>query len=192
MSTQIKLGQCYLAQFHKKVLPIRIEKFNPNGGWFARVLTHGRIVQVRGDTQLIRILDSDEVRAIAQGVIPNHRSSVQGIILRNVNETVTQNEQSLNNLSRSNSVKRYKRSSPREVFVVARMNILDAASRVLCENEVPMTTREIVEVAREKCYWVSDAATPHATLHAALSRDIKLNEDKSSFKKAERGKFTLR
>ncbi|GHT10353.1 hypothetical protein FACS1894170_02320 [Planctomycetales bacterium] len=54
-----------------------------------------------------------------------------------------------------------------------------------------MTTREIVIVAKEKQYWISDAATPWATLHAALSRDIQSDAD-SRFAKRKRGRFGLR
>ncbi|GHT26991.1 hypothetical protein FACS18942_05480 [Planctomycetales bacterium] len=54
-----------------------------------------------------------------------------------------------------------------------------------------MTTREIVNVAKEKQYWISDAATPWATLHAALSRDIQSNKN-TRFAKRERGRFELR
>jgi hypothetical protein len=182
--TIIKLGQCYLAQFQKRELPIRLERVNDAGGWFARALTHGKTVCVKDVSQLRYRLTDDEIRDIARGVIPNRRSEVQGIALC---ETIESDEQTDNV-----TIKKVKRPPTKFIVIVERLNILDAAHRVLTETKTAMTTREIIAVAAERQYWISNAATPNATLHAALSRDIKLNGITSRFEKRERGKFALR
>jgi len=78
------------------------------------------------------------------------------------------------------------------LVIVERLNILDAAQRVLSETQTAMTTREILKYAAEKQYWVSDAPTPWLTLHAAISRDIQTGGEQSRFVKTERGRFALR
>lgn len=183
--TDIKLGQCYMSQFSKVELPVRIERINPTGGWTARALTHGRMVQVKNESQILYRLTDDEVRGIAQGVIPNRRSAIQGAVFR---------EQTVGTTGESAEVitfKKVKRQPIQKIILIERLNILDAAGRVLTEMKKPMTTREIIIVAKEKQYWVFDAATPWATLHAALSRDIQSNAN-SRFAKRERGRFELR
>ncbi|GHT26994.1 hypothetical protein FACS18942_05490 [Planctomycetales bacterium] len=87
--TEIKLGQCYMSQFSKVELPVRIERVNPTGGWTARALTHGRTVQVNNKTQLLYRLTDEEIRGIAQGVIPNRRSAIQGAVFREQTVEVT-------------------------------------------------------------------------------------------------------
>jgi hypothetical protein len=185
MTDTIKLGQCYMSQFSKVELPIRIERINPTGGWTARALTHGRTVQVKSEIQLLYRLTDEEIRGIAQGVIPNRRSAIQGAVFR---------EQTVDTTGESAGIitfRKVKRPPIQKIILIERLNILDAAERVLAETKKPMTTREIVIVAKEKQYWISGAATPWATLHAALSRDIQSNKN-TRFAKRERGRFGLR
>lgn len=185
MTDTIKPGQCYMSQFSKVELPVRIERVNLTGGWTARALTHGRTVQVKNEIQLLYRLTDNEIRGIAQGVIPNRRSAIQGAVFRE--QTIATTSESTETIT----FKKVKRPPIQKIILIERLNILDAAERVLAETKKPMTTREIVNVAKEKQYWVSDAATPWATLHAALSRDIQSNVN-SRFAKRERGRFELR
>jgi hypothetical protein len=68
---------------------------------------------------------------------------------------------------------------------------LDAAARVLGETGQGMNSKELVEAMTAKRYWTSPGGkTPHATLHAAISREIKVKGADSRFAKAGPGKFT--
>jgi hypothetical protein len=54
-----------------------------------------------------------------------------------------------------------------------------------------MNSKELVEAMTAKGYWTSPGGkTPHATLHAAISREIKTKGKESRFAKAGPGKFT--
>ncbi len=70
------------------------------------------------------------------------------------------------------------------------MSGLDAGAKVLKENGQPMTAKELVEAAETKGYWKSPGGkTPHSTIYAAMSREIKAKGAEARFRKAERGKF---
>jgi len=69
------------------------------------------------------------------------------------------------------------------------MSGLDAAHKVLQESDAPLSAGEIIDQAAKKGYWKSQAATPQATIHAAMSREIKKKGDESRFKKVGRGQF---
>jgi len=70
---------------------------------------------------------------------------------------------------------------------------LEAAELVLRESDVPLTTREMIAAMAAKGYWTSPRGkTPHATLHAAIMREIRKHGLTGRFRKAGRGKFTLR
>jgi hypothetical protein len=72
-----------------------------------------------------------------------------------------------------------------------RMSGLNAAAKVLAESRRPMTAKEIVEAAKQKGYWKSPGGkTPHATIAAAIIREIAEHGKDSRFCKAEPGKFT--
>jgi hypothetical protein len=68
---------------------------------------------------------------------------------------------------------------------------LDAAVRVLAGTGQPMNSKELIDQMATKGYWTSPGGkTPHATLHAAISREIKVKGKDSRFVKAGPGQFT--
>ncbi len=69
---------------------------------------------------------------------------------------------------------------------------LDAAARVLTEAGGTMGSREIVDVMLAKGLWKTHGKTPHATIYAAIIREIQQKGSQSRFEKVARGKFTLR
>jgi len=74
----------------------------------------------------------------------------------------------------------------------AKLSALDAAARVLSESKQAMTCPELIAAMAARGYWTSPAGkTPQATLHAALTREIKIKKDQSRFRKTARGKFSL-
>ena len=66
---------------------------------------------------------------------------------------------------------------------------LDAAAKVLAEAKEPLNAKEMIERIRAQELWKSDGKTPHATIYAAIIREIAKLGDKARFKKSERGKF---
>jgi len=74
----------------------------------------------------------------------------------------------------------------------AKLSALDAAARVLSASSQALTCPELIAAMAAQGYWTSPAGkTPQATLHAALTREIKLKKEQSRFRKTERGKFAL-
>ena len=73
-----------------------------------------------------------------------------------------------------------------------RISGLDAAAQVLTEAGGTMGSREIVDVMLAKGLWKTGGRTPHATIYAAIIREIQKKGTRSRFEKVARGKFTLR
>ena len=67
---------------------------------------------------------------------------------------------------------------------------LDAAAQVLKDARQPMRCRDIVRTMLDKGMWTSDGKTPHATIYAAILREIQTKGEKARFKKTDRGLFT--
>ncbi len=73
-----------------------------------------------------------------------------------------------------------------------KMSQLEAAVKVLEQADGPMTTKEMVEQMAAKGYWKSPAGkTPHATLYAAILREIAKKGTDARFRKTDRGQFAL-
>jgi hypothetical protein len=73
-----------------------------------------------------------------------------------------------------------------------KMSALDAAARILGEAGQAMNCQEMISAMAAKGYWSSpNGRTPHATLYAAIAREINAKGNEARFKKTERGKFGL-
>lgn len=73
-----------------------------------------------------------------------------------------------------------------------KMSALDAAAKVLGEAKQPLNTKAMIERMSAKGYWTSPGGlTPHATLYAAILREINLKGKEARFTKVDRGLFTL-
>lgn len=71
-----------------------------------------------------------------------------------------------------------------------KLSALDAAARVLGEAGAAMNCKEMIEAMAAKGYWTSPGGkTPHATLYAAILREITVKGKEARFAKTERGKF---
>ena len=68
----------------------------------------------------------------------------------------------------------------------------DAIKRVLRESDEPLHYTEISEQILTRGYYLTDGATPAATVNAQLASSIKHNGDKSPFIRVAKGVFTLR
>lgn len=69
---------------------------------------------------------------------------------------------------------------------------LDAAVQVLTRSKKPMSCKELVEAMAKRKLWSSpNGKTPHATLYAAILREINTKGKDARFKKVDRGQFAL-
>ena len=68
---------------------------------------------------------------------------------------------------------------------------LDLAVTVLAEAKEPLKAKTIAERVIA-AGWKTSGATPHATLYAAMIREIKAKEKDARFEKVDRGRFQIR
>lgn len=73
-----------------------------------------------------------------------------------------------------------------------RLSALDAAALLLKDAGQPMRAQELIAAMAEKGLWTSPAGkTPHATLYAALLREINAKGKEARFVKTDRGQFAF-
>lgn len=74
----------------------------------------------------------------------------------------------------------------------ARPSALNAAAQVLRSTGKPMNCRAMIATMAERGLWTSPGGkTPHATLYAAIIREIAAKGSAARFKKVERGQFAF-
>jgi hypothetical protein len=174
---QIKIGRVYTAKVKNREVSLRVDEEHPDGGWGTTSLFSGRRVRIKTATRFGRPVTKTEIKS---GTVPGMNiPTARGKRLVVTKPTPKP--------SRKASVKRKatnaKRSEARSY------SGLEAAHKVLQESNPPLSAGEIVDFAAKNGYWKSKAATPQATIHAAMSREIKKKGKNSRFKKVGRGKF---
>ena len=71
-----------------------------------------------------------------------------------------------------------------------RVSAIDAAAQVLKKTGKPMRAQELITAMAEQKLWTSPGGkTPHATLYAAILREINTKGPTARFTKVERGLF---
>ena len=71
-----------------------------------------------------------------------------------------------------------------------RVSALDAAAQVLAKAEKPMRAQELIAAMAEEGLWKSPGGkTPHATLYAAMLREVTAKGKDARFTKVDRGLF---
>jgi len=74
-----------------------------------------------------------------------------------------------------------------------KLSALDAAAQVLASANEPMTAKAMIEAMAAKGLWTSPGGkTPHATLYAAILREINDKGAEARFEKIDRGLFRLK
>ncbi len=73
----------------------------------------------------------------------------------------------------------------------SKLSGLDAAAQILAKAKEPMGCKDVAEQAMAQGLWSPGGKTPHATLYAAIIREIAKKGKDARFKKVDRGRFQL-
>jgi vancomycin resistance protein YoaR len=80
-------------------------------------------------------------------------------------------------------------AKPKAAVEPKKLSALDAAAKVLAETGEAMNCRALIEVMAARGLWSSPGGlTPHATLYAAILREMANKGKDARFKKVDRGR----
>lgn len=83
-----------------------------------------------------------------------------------------------------------KSPKPLKIAKPKKTSALDAAAIVLQKAAKPMRSQELITAMADQKLWTSPGGkTPHATLYAAILREINEKKADARFKKVDRGQF---
>ena len=159
---EVKVGGMYVAKVSDRLVTVRIDSTHSKGGWNATNTATGKRIHIKSAQRL-----RGEAKAKAGGRRPEAGDPDGG----------RPSTQTSSLQSKASSLK---------------LSALDAAAQVLAEAKKPMRAQELVAVMAEQGLWSSPAGkTPHATLYAAMAREIGAKGETARFKKVDRGLFTF-
>ncbi|MCC6579525.1 MAG: winged helix-turn-helix domain-containing protein [Phycisphaeraceae bacterium] len=182
--SDIQIGHTYTAKVSDKVVPVRIEGEHPRGGWIAINFATGKTVRIKSAQRL-----RAEVRRDG-GVAEVVMAVTNGNLAEGV--TVPMKPGRKKQVASEPKARSQRNPTPRETNP-KKLSLLDAAAHVLAESNEPMTVKQMLEQVIARNLWMPGAGkTPHATLAAAIIREIAGKGDKARFTKVDRGQFQAR
>jgi hypothetical protein len=156
---EIEVGGLYTAKVSGKVVKVRIDSANTHGGWNATNTATGKRIRVKSAQRLRKAVAGDDAGPDVQ-------------------------------LPKSPKGKKPKSKKADGEPKPKRPSALDAAAVVLKNAGQPMRAQEMIAAMAEQGLWTSPGGkTPHATLYAAIIREITVKGSESRFRKTDRGLF---
>ena len=198
----IKIGQAYMAKVTGSDAPVRIDAQNPHGGWDAKNLVTGRKVRIKTAGRLKRQCTQADLANIKRPT-PKRRTKTatpattsptaarvaKAPAMASEKATVTKGRDTGQTGKQHQRPTGAGHDSGAEAPIArrgSRLSGLTAAFMVLVDADTELGVKKIVELAAEKGWWKSDAATPHATIYAAIIREITNKGDKAHFRRGKR------
>ena len=162
--TEVKVGGTYTAKVSDRLVPVRIDSAHSKGGWSATNTATGKRIHIKSAQRLRASADSGKKTVTVAATKPKSGASVE----------------------------RAKSTPPKKEAKPKRVSALDAAAAVLKQAGKSMNCKALICVMAERKLWSSpNGKTPHATLNAAMLREIGVKAGESRFKKTGRGLFAF-
>jgi len=210
--SNVQVGKTYAVKVSGSVVPVKIERENPHGGWDGTNAKTGKTVRIASAQRLrglwpkktmpIVTPETDASRVAArEGLALSERS----LALAAAGATAT-GEQTASEGATATSAPRAKRGRKAASEATGesgrdtgepdatggkqeRPSLLNLAARVLAESSEPLTCQQMVERVLATGLWQTEGKTPAATLSSAILREVTTRGSASRFTKVERGKF---
>ncbi|MGB2985246.1 MAG: winged helix-turn-helix domain-containing protein [Phycisphaerae bacterium] len=181
---EVKIGGMYVAKVSDRIVAVRIDSTNSKGGWNATNTRTGKRIRIKS-AQRLRGKADETTKAqepeAAEGAVINDKKA---------EATVTNSERPETAGKAATKKARLKKVKGKQK--ATRVSALDAAAQVLAQAEKPMRAQELIAAMAGQGLWQSPAGkTPHATLYAAMLREIAKKGDVARFKKVDRGMFAF-
>ena len=167
---EVKIGQVYTAKVTNRLVPVRIDSAHSKQGWSATNTATGK---------RIRIKSAQRLRGPAEVPEAEAREAVAAAVA---------NDTKAADVAKAPMEKPTAKADAKP----KRVSALDAAAQVLEKAGKPMNCKAMIAAMAEQGLWSSPAGkTPHATLYAAILREIGKKGDQARFKRVERGQFAF-
>ena len=171
---EVKTGGMYVAKVSDRIVTVRIDSTHSKGGWNATNTRTGKRIRIKSAQHL-----RGEAKKATKAETPK------------VAEATVANDEKAEAAGKAATNK----AKPKKVGgkqKPKRVSALDAAAQVLAQAEKPMRAQELIAAMAEQSLWSSPAGkTPHATLYAAMLREVGTKGDTARFKKVDRGLFAF-
>ncbi|MCK6483004.1 MAG: winged helix-turn-helix domain-containing protein [Phycisphaerae bacterium] len=183
---EVKIGDTYVAKVSGRLVEVRVDSTNRQGGWNATNIATGKRIRLKSAQRLRR-------GASTQAVVASD-ASLREAGIHATGSAMANRKKAQRAKARGGAGVKAEHGSgkPAKVAHAKRVGCLDAAAMLLDKLGRPMDTAEMITEMAEQQLWSSPGGkTPHATLYSAIIREIARKGKSSRFVKTDRGQFAL-
>ena len=163
---EVKVGGTYTAKVSDRLVSVRIDSAHGKQGWNATNTATGKRIHIKSAQ---RLRGHAKPAAVAKAA-----DAKPAVVAKAAGAKPGANKDAQS------------QSKPK------RLSALDAAAQVLRKAAKPMTSKALIgAMAEQKLRTSPKGKTPHATLNAAMLREIGSKAGKARFKKVGRGLFAF-
>ena len=180
---EIEIGSTYTAKITNRVVPVRIDATNPHGGWDATNLVTNKKVRIKSAAKLRGVYRDDaKAEPTAKAATPTPKATRPNTAATGAKgkPKATTKARTAKNATQANDAA--------TIYKPKRASGLTLAAHVLAEAKRPLSAKDITELVLA-AGWKTNGKTPHATLYAAMTREIARKGKDARFKKVDRGLF---
>jgi hypothetical protein len=196
---EIQIGQTYKIKVSGNIAEVRITGENAHGGWDGVNVATNRAVRIKSAQRIRSLVSRPAKRQVVKTL--DEAETTNGAPAKRVMTKAEYEAQAaapVGDVGAGAATATEAASEPKGKTKRAtgephakRPSGLDAAAAVLAEAGTPLNAKEMVERMLATGMWQTGGKTPSATIYAAIIREIAAKQDKSRFRKTERGKFEL-
>jgi hypothetical protein len=196
---EIKIGGLYVAKVSDRLVTIRIDSTNSHGGWDGTNTATGKRIRVKSAQRLRAAAggrgkkpetteasadDATEASTTEAKAATKARKSDANADAKPTGTKGAGKARKTGGRKAGAKTSKPKDAKPK------RVSALDAAAQVLASAGQPMNARDLITAMAEQGLWTSPGGqTPHATLYAAMLREIAAKGPDARFRKVDRGQF---
>ncbi len=178
---EIKVGGVHVAKVGNNLVKVRIDSTHSKGGWNATSTKTGKRIRIKSAERLRSAADDKPAKTTEPAGA--EKTATPAKAASKPKADVTKGKKATTKKAKA---KKTGAEKPK------RVSALDAGAQILAKAEKPMGSRELIAAMTEQGLWSSPAGkTPHATLYAAIQREIAAKGDAARFKKVDRGLFEI-
>jgi hypothetical protein len=181
---EVKVGSVYKVKVSGNIADVRITGENAHGGWDGINVATNRKVRIKSAQRL-------------RGLAPKRPAKRKKIMSlaeyeADATTTATKAKKTAKATTKAKAAKgRHTGERGAMSAGTKRPSGLDAAAEILAKAKEPLGAQEIVQRMLDQGLWRTSGKTPHATVYAAMIREIAAKGTDSRFRKVDRGRFEL-
>jgi hypothetical protein len=214
---EIKIGGLYVAKVSDRLVTVRIDSTNSHGGWNATNTATGKRIHVKSAQRLrsaaggrampagtqAKKQETPEAGADEATDAANASAAKTGGTKAKAKATTKASKSDANADAKATGTKgagkarkpggrkATSKTSAKADAKPRRVSALDAAAQVLASAGQPMNAKDLITAMADQGLWTSPGGrTPHATLYAAMLREIAAKGSDARFRKVDRGQFS--